>query len=35
MLFHYQSRVASPAYVMVWIVVLVLAGVAVSASREA
>jgi capsular polysaccharide transport system permease protein len=34
MLFHYQSRVASPAYVVVWIIVLTLAGIAVSASRE-
>jgi capsular polysaccharide transport system permease protein len=34
MLFHYQSRVASPAYVFVWIIGLTLAGIAVSASRE-
>jgi len=35
MLFHYQSRVASPMYVLLWIIILTLAGVAVSASREA
>jgi capsular polysaccharide transport system permease protein len=35
MLFHYQSRVASPLYVVAWIAVLTLAGAVVSASREA
>jgi ABC-type polysaccharide/polyol phosphate export permease len=35
MLFHYQSRVASPLYVIAWIAVLTALGVAVSASREA
>ena len=35
MLFHYQSRVASPMYVLLWIIIRTLAGVAVSASREA
>ena len=34
MLFHYQSRVASLLYVIVWIAALIAAGAAVNASRK-
>jgi ABC-type polysaccharide/polyol phosphate export permease len=34
MLFHYQSRVASPAYAIVWIIGLTVAGLIVSVSKR-
>jgi ABC-type polysaccharide/polyol phosphate export permease len=34
MLFHYQSRVASAPYVLVWIVAMTVAGLAVSTARK-
>jgi capsular polysaccharide transport system permease protein len=34
MLFHYQSRVASPEYVIVWIIALAGSGVLISSSRR-